>query len=166
MSHSQLREFVTLLNVSIGGQECGHNWTQRFLIRRPELQAKMGTKIDTLRLKNTTPNKLRPWFDSLQALIRRLRVRPPNIYNVDEIGIALGVYNSHTVIGTTMSTKSYIQTPENREWVSIIKCVSASGQKIKCHECLAYGPGTLWRMDQDQGTMASSKRRYQALEAY
>ena len=131
VSHSQLREFVTLLNVSTGGQECGHNWTQRFLIRRPELQAKMGTKIDTLRLKNTTPNKLRPWFNSLQALIRRLGVRPPNIYNVDKIGIALGVCNSHTIIGTTMSTKSYMQTPENREWVSIIKCVSASGQKIK-----------------------------------
>ena len=67
VSHSQLRECVALLNVSTGGQECGHNWTQRFLTRRPELRAKMGTKIDTLRLENTTPDKLKPWFESRQA---------------------------------------------------------------------------------------------------
>ena len=131
VSHSQLREFVSLLNVSSGGQDCGHNWTQRFLKRRPELRAKMGTKIDTLRLKNTTPEKLRPWFDTLQALIRRIGVKPLTIWNVDETGIALGVCNSHTVLGTTATTKSYMQTPENREWVSIIECVSAIGKKIK-----------------------------------
>ena len=79
VSHSQLREFVSLLNVSSGGEDCGHNWTQRFLKRRPELRAKMGTKIDTLRLKNTTPEKLHPWFDALQALIRRIGVKPLNI---------------------------------------------------------------------------------------
>ena len=37
VSYSQLREFVSLLNVSSGGEDCGHNWTQRFLKRRPEL---------------------------------------------------------------------------------------------------------------------------------
>ena len=122
---------MSLLNVSSGGEDCGHNWTQRFLKRRPELRAKIGTKIDTLRLKNTTPKKLRPWFDALQALIRRIGVKPLNIWNVDETGIALGVCNSHTILGTTATTKSYMQTPENREWVSIIECVSAIGKKIK-----------------------------------
>ena len=112
VSQSQLREFVSLLNVSSGGQDCGHNWTQRFLKRRPELRAKMGTKIDTLRLKNTTPEKLRPWFDALQALIRRIGVKPLNIWIVDVRGIALGVCNSYTVFGTTATTKSYTDAQE------------------------------------------------------
>ena len=75
-------------------------------------------------------NYLQPWFDSLQALKRRIGVLPSNTWNIDETGIALSVCSNQRVIGSSHTTQTYIQTPENREWVSIIECISASGKKI------------------------------------
>jgi DDE superfamily endonuclease len=52
------------------------------------------------------------------------------MWNVDETGIALWVCVNQRVIGTSKTTHAYLQTPENREWVSITECVSATGLKI------------------------------------
>ena len=79
ITFTQLREFVTLLNRQIDGRDCGHNWVGRFLTRRPDLRSKIGKKIDALRIKNTNPELLQTWFESLQSLIRRIRVHPSNI---------------------------------------------------------------------------------------
>ena len=131
VNYPQLREFVTLLVTSSGSdKKCGHNWVARFLQRRPEVKSKIGKKIDTLRVKNTSPEVLSPWFDRLYAIIQKLGVTPANMWNIDETGIALGVCTNQRVIGSSETTHTYIQTPENREWVSIIECISASGLKI------------------------------------
>ena len=130
VTFAQLREFVTLLNRQVGGKDCGQNWVGRFLRRRPDLRSKIGKKIDTLRVKNTNPELLQAWFDSLKSLMRRVHFHPSNIWNIDETGIALGVCSNQRVIGLSGTTQTYIQTPENREWVSIIECISAIGKKI------------------------------------
>ena len=131
VNYPQLREFVTLLVTSSGSnQKCGHNWISRFLQRRPEVKSKIGKKIDTLRVKNTSPEVLSPWFDRLYAIIQQLSVTPANMWNIDETGIALSVCTNQRVIGSSETTHTYIQTPENREWVSTIECISASGLKI------------------------------------
>ena len=52
------------------------------------------------------------------------------MWNIDEIGIALSVYTNQRVIGSSETTHIYIQTLENREWVSTIKYISVSGLKI------------------------------------
>ena len=118
------------MNRQIDGRDCGYNWVGRFLTRRPDLRSKIGKKIDALRIKNTNPELLQTWFESLQSLMRRIRVHPSNIWNIDETGIALGVCSNQRVIGSSSTTQTYIQTPENREWVSIIECISALGKKI------------------------------------
>ena len=52
---------------------------------------------------------------------------------MDEHGIALGVCNNSRVLGASAKGKhqTYIQSPENCEWVSILECISASGQYIR-----------------------------------
>ena len=130
VTFTQLREFVTLLNRSSGGTDCGHNWVGRFLARRPDLRSKIGKKIDTLRIQNTNPELLKLWFESLCSLMQRISVHHSNIWNMDETGIALGVCSNQRVIGSSSTTQTYIRTPENREWVSILECISAIGQKI------------------------------------
>ena len=52
------------------------------------------------------------------------------MWNIDEIGIALGVYTNQRVISSSETIYTYIQTSKNREWVSIIEYISVSGLKI------------------------------------
>jgi len=106
------------------------SWVSRFLHRRPELKIKNRRKIDHLRVKNTNPELLHPWFTSLEAILKRTNVLPINLWNVDETGIALGVCTNHKVIGDARTNHTYVKTPENREWVSIVECISAAGTKV------------------------------------
>ena len=52
------------------------------------------------------------------------------MWNIDETDIALEVCTNQRVIGTSQTTQTYVATPKNREWVSTIECISASGCKI------------------------------------
>jgi hypothetical protein len=60
-----------------------------------------------------------------------LGIRQEDIWNMDETGIALGVCTNTRVLGSSLKKKTYIKSPENREWVSIIEAISASGQAIR-----------------------------------
>jgi hypothetical protein len=51
---------------------------------------------------------------------------------MDETGIALGVCTNTRVLARALKKKADVKSPENREWVSIIKCVSAIGRKLRC----------------------------------
>jgi hypothetical protein len=51
---------------------------------------------------------------------------------MDETGIALGVCTNSQVIAQAGKRKAYVKTPGDREWVSIIETVSATGQKLRC----------------------------------
>ena len=49
---------------------------------------------------------------------------------MDESGIALGLYTNLIRLGDALKKKTLIQSPENREWVSIVESISALGQLI------------------------------------
>jgi hypothetical protein len=51
---------------------------------------------------------------------------------MDETGIALGVCTNARVLASSKKKKAYIKSLENREWVSIIESVSATGRKLRC----------------------------------
>jgi hypothetical protein len=54
------------------------------------------------------------------------------VYNIDETGVALGVCSNSTVIADLTKKKANVKSPKDREWVSIIKCVSATGKRLRC----------------------------------
>ena len=132
ISHAQLREFVVLLSSSAGGPtRVGRQWVSRFLSRHPEVKTKIGKKLKVLRTENITSERLTTWFDTLAGHIKRLEITPPNLYNMDETGIALEVYTNTRVIGTSSTNATLIKRPENREWISIIETISATGKKLR-----------------------------------
>ena len=51
---------------------------------------------------------------------------------MDETGIALGICTNTRVLAKALKKKADVKLPENREWVSIIECVSATGQRLRC----------------------------------
>ena len=50
---------------------------------------------------------------------------------MDESSIALGVYINSIAIGDASKKNTFVQLPNNREWVSIVELVSALGQLIR-----------------------------------
>ena len=53
-------------------------------------------------------------------------------WNVGEIRIVLGVCANTRVLASSKKEKAYVRSSENREWVLIIECVSATGRKLRC----------------------------------
>jgi hypothetical protein len=49
---------------------------------------------------------------------------------MDEQGLGLGVCENSKVLGSSGKKRTYVATPENREWVSTLECISAGGWKI------------------------------------
>jgi hypothetical protein len=131
-NHTQIREFVALICRASGSPtNVGKNWVPRFLQRHPDIKSKVGRKIESLRIQNTTPAALEDWFQLFQRVQDQYQVKPANIWNMDETGIALGVCNNQIVVGSSRTKSTYIQSPENREWVSIIETISAFGASIR-----------------------------------
>jgi len=55
---------------------------------------------------------------------------------------ALGVCMNQTVVGNPSTTRSYKNSPENREWVSVIEAISAASSQASClvisNHCKAF----------------------------
>ena len=49
---------------------------------------------------------------------------------MDEHGIALAVCNNMVVLGGSGKRKTYIQSPEKREWVLVIEAINRTGHFI------------------------------------
>ena len=128
-SFAQVREFAGLISQASGGtSSIGVNWIQRFLIRHPELKSKVGRKIEYLRVENTSPEALQAFFDYFWAVMTHHHIDIANIWNCDEHGLGMGVCTNQRVIGSTQKSRSYIKTPENRDWVTIIEACSIDGR--------------------------------------
>jgi len=131
-THGYVRELVSLISRQSGGSSTiGTNWVPRFIKRHPDIKSKVGKKIEAERIQNTTPEALADWYNLFDRIRRTHNVKLSNIWNMDETGIALGVCANQWVIGKSSTKSSYVQSPENREWVSIIETISATGAYTK-----------------------------------
>jgi hypothetical protein len=122
---------MLMSRLSGGPTQLGVNWVSRLFNRHPEIKSKVGVKIEALRVRNTNPESLQVWFDLVHDVIARRKIKTTNMWNMDETGIALGVCSNQLVIGTSSTNRSYVQRPENREWVSIIESISADGGRTR-----------------------------------
>jgi DDE superfamily endonuclease/Tc5 transposase DNA-binding domain/helix-turn-helix, Psq domain len=131
-THQRIREFAAQIAYHSGGNaSVGVNWHQRFLHRNPLIRTKIGRKMDYQRVQNTRPEVLKPWFDEFKAIIERYNVDPANIWNMDESGLGLGRCTNQRVVGSSQTSSSIVQSPETREWVTIIEVVSATGKFLR-----------------------------------
>ena len=110
----------------------GRNWIPSFLQRNPRVASIVGRKIEAARADSATPAQVRAFLELFDRTRRILNIQMEDIYNVDETGIALGVCTNSRVLASSKKKKAYIKSPENREWVSIIESISATGRKLRC----------------------------------
>ena len=50
---------------------------------------------------------------------------------MDESGLGLGRCSNQRVLGGSNSKRTYVQSPETREWVTIIEAISTGGRALR-----------------------------------
>jgi hypothetical protein len=110
----------------------GQRWLQSFMARQPRVSSIIGRSIEVARADAASPAIVRAFLELFERTRIELNIKLDDIWNMDETGIALGVCTNTRVIARASKRKAYIKAPGNREWVSIIESVSATGRKLRC----------------------------------
>jgi hypothetical protein len=106
----------------------GKNWATRFVSSQAELQTKWDRKLHSQRALCQDPVKFNAWFKLVDDTRRTYGILNQDTYNFDETGFMMGVASTSKVVTSsdTISRAVAVQ-PGNRDWVTTIECINASG---------------------------------------
>ena len=131
-THARVREMATrILHMNHDHNPLGEEWVSQFLSRQPRVASIVGRSIETLRAQAASPAVIRAFLELFERTRIELGIHYEDIWNMDETGVALGVCTNTQVLASSTKKKAYVQSPENREWVSIVETVSATGRKLQ-----------------------------------
>ena len=100
----------------------GQQWIQRFLRRHSELASVIPRSIDAARVKDTSPETLKSWFNELERVIKEYNIQTENLYNMDESGFAIGEVEATKAIINAQIREQYQAKPGRQEWVTSVEC--------------------------------------------
>lgn len=112
----------------------GDYWIARFLNRHPEIAYRYSARSENEHAAAGKPETSNFFFNRLPEVRSRHHIAPKDIYNMDEKGYVIGQGSKQTKVLVRRKRKtSRIRQPSNREWVSVIECVSTSGQVLTAY---------------------------------
>jgi hypothetical protein len=111
-----------------GDQEpLGKNWYLAFLARHPDLKTLWSRTLDQSRKDATNYETASKWFNLYQTIKALYDIDDDDTYNMDEKGCMRGIGENVKVLVPRSEAEAFSIQPGNREWVSIIECISATG---------------------------------------
>ncbi|KAF1926399.1 DDE-domain-containing protein, partial [Didymella exigua CBS 183.55] len=75
---------------------------------------------------------IRVFLELFERTQIKLGIQYEDIWNMDKTSVSLRVCTNTRVIANSSKKKAYIKSPEDREWVSILETISATGTKLQC----------------------------------
>jgi len=125
---SEVREMANLLLDERVALRVGPRWASRFVKRQPLLQTRFFRKYDYQRAQCEDPDAINAWFRLVRNMIAKYGVRDADIYNFDETGFQMGVIAHGIVVtGSERRSNTKMRQPGNRQWVTVIQGVGATG---------------------------------------
>ncbi|KAF1929313.1 uncharacterized protein M421DRAFT_136157, partial [Didymella exigua CBS 183.55] len=126
------RDMVQHFASIICGFEVGKTWVTRFVQRHHKaLTPQWTSAMASERHAADSYSKYSLYFDMLELKISEKGIEPEHTYNMDEKGFMIGKIGKQKQVfsRTSYSNKRFRQALEdgNREWVTLIACVGASG---------------------------------------
>ncbi|KAI1004222.1 hypothetical protein K3495_g3989 [Podosphaera aphanis] len=132
-SHPRDKEMaVRILHENGDHEALGKRWLQHFIARNPSVSSMVGRKIDSSRAFAASLDNIRAFLELFERTRTQVGVHQEDIWNIDETSLALWVCTNTQVVAKSTKKKTCVKSPENREWVSNIEAVSATGKKLKC----------------------------------
>lgn len=108
----------------------GKDWIRRFLNRHTDLKVKRTRRIDAARIKEVSSEKVTEWFDTMKEVIREYKIKPENMYNMDETGFSIGSTQAgHVIVDDTVQSQFQAQ-PGRQEWVTVLECICGDGSTV------------------------------------
>jgi hypothetical protein len=100
----------------------------RWVNDQAELQTKWDRKLHSQRALCQDPAKINAWFKLVDNTRQQYGILDQDTYNFDETGFMMGVASTSKVVTSsdTVSRATAVQ-PGNRDWVTTIECINASG---------------------------------------
>jgi hypothetical protein len=125
---SMVRDMANILLRERDGQPVGSKWVYNYTNRHPELKSRYSRRYNYQRALCEDPRIIEPWFDLVRRTIDENGIQTEDIYNFDETGFAMGLIATAKVITRAdyYGRRALLQ-PGNREWVTSIECVGATG---------------------------------------
>jgi DDE superfamily endonuclease/Tc5 transposase DNA-binding domain/helix-turn-helix, Psq domain len=119
-----------LLQKRCQNRTVGQRWVYNFVQRHDALKSRYNRKYDYQRAKCEDPTIIRDWFRLVQNTIEKYGILDEDVYNFDETGFQMGVISTAKVITGAEKAKPVSIQPGNREWVTVIDCISSYGWNI------------------------------------
>jgi hypothetical protein len=114
-----------------GGNPTGKNWVDRFIKRIPELHARWSRPYDRQRAACEDLAVIQPWFTLVQSMKAKYGIVDEDTWNFDESGFMIGKISSQLVVtGSEKPGKQKKLQPGDREWITLVQGVSATGRSI------------------------------------
>ena len=112
-------------------QPVGQKWVSRFIKAQPELQTRWDRKLHSQRALCEDPVKISAWYERIQRTRQAYGILDKDMYNFDETGFMMGTGSSSKVVTSadTVGRAVHVQ-PGNRDWVTAIEGICASGWSI------------------------------------
>src|SRR5437762_2001425 len=107
----------------------GKNWPQGFYKRHPELKSRRVKALDWSRHDHNIYNKVAHWFTVIGKELNDPAILRENVYNMDETGVLLSVFNSLKVL-TGEDDLSYKGAGVKWTLITAIECISADGRSL------------------------------------
>ncbi|KAL6167035.1 hypothetical protein ACJQWK_06486 [Exserohilum turcicum] len=112
-------------------QPVGKKWVSRFIQSQLELQTKWSRRLNSQRAQYEDPATIVAWFKLVEETRQTYGVLDQDIYNFDETGFAMGVASTSKVVTSSdRVSRAVVVQLGNREWVTVIECVNASGWSL------------------------------------
>ena len=129
------RSILKNFGTAVAPWEVSDSWITRFLHRHADrITTKWSAGIDRERHQADSKHKYELYFNLLHSKMREHGIEERNTYNMDEKGFFVGVTSRTKRIVTKAVWESKERTAAikdgNREWVTLLACVCASGEAL------------------------------------
>lgn len=123
-----------MANRLLAGRDAGRvgtRWAHNFVKRHTELTTRYNRKYNYQRAKCEDPDTIRGWFKLVRNTVAKYGIQEADIYNFDETGFLMGVISTAMVVTSSERRgRAKSKQPGNREWVTAIQAVNATGWTV------------------------------------
>ena len=122
---------IELLAAKGDTEDLGVHWTEQYIDRHLQLKSKFVSALDKECAEAQDQDIFHHWFELYKTTVEKYSIQLHNRYNINEKGIMMGLIRKVRVIVSKYDKKIYMTQPGNREWVSLIECISLDGHWIR-----------------------------------
>jgi hypothetical protein len=109
-------------------KDLGSNWVSRYMERHPDLRSRFVPPLDKERALAQEPQIIQDWFKLYSQTREQYNIADENVHNMDEKGVMMGVIAKCRAIVSRSNRAAYMTQCGNREWVSLLECISLSNR--------------------------------------